>query len=182
MGNFYTNFSVRTADVEAVRTLARQQVAGGYLLPAGEWVVVCAVEFEQDIDAATTILNAITGELHTVGFAVLNHDDDVLQLRCSHQGATIFDYLSSPGYFSGEDAPPQIEGLKAMVDHGHVANPFVFQALLSSTKEVFELERHKKVCQALNWPLASVGASAQYIRQGEVPPEVASDAVLELSP
>src|SRR3954453_17504275 len=104
MGNFYTNITLRGATQERVA----EAVAGRSCYISREFVghIIVADERcdEQLTPELTSLAQQLSSELGVLAVAVMNHDDDVLWLQFCDRGSSIGDeYVSAPGYFSGEE-------------------------------------------------------------------------------
>src|SRR4051812_45052274 len=107
MGNFYTNIILRgptqqgVAQAVAARTCYVSREVDGHVIVADE---LCDEQLTPELAA---LAQRLSSELAVPAVAVMNHDDDVLWLHFFDRGSALGDeYVSAPGYFSGEESPP----------------------------------------------------------------------------
>ena len=169
MGNFYTNISVKTADADRLAEILRGQQCDAYLLPAEAWTVVFDRASDEMLMPLEPLTALISRELAGTALAVLDHDDDVLMYLLYRDGEKLDEYSSRPGYFTGENSPP--EGGKAGLLCEAVGLPDrekTVQAILQPEKlPVFAYEQHRQLAEALSLPPGAVGCGYRYIAAGE---------------
>lgn len=100
MGNFYTSFTVRSADHKAIvgsmkgRRAAVSPTVNRYTVI---WDAECENQDQQLIDRVGQRLASV---LASPVIAVLNHDDDILWYGLYSPTGKIDEYDSAPGYFA----------------------------------------------------------------------------------
>jgi hypothetical protein len=167
MGNFYVNFSVRTADQQRIADALRR--AGRVALvtaPDNDYIVI--YDEEADSQATAPILK-VGGLLSEVAqapvLAMLNHDDDILCYWLFEQGQVTDSYNSRPDYFGeGEDEGGAAQGgdvqrLCAAIQPSAIASEV--EKILRA-KHVFAVEQHEKLARLLGLPSLSVGYGFEY--------------------
>jgi hypothetical protein len=171
MGSFYTNITLKGADLEA--TLGALDGRRAFAAAIGPDVLVFdeACE-EQDVRLLAALCEELSRALHCAAIAVLNHDDDVLLVYVYQDGARVTDYDSCPGYFSGEDSPPSQADVTALcASLGASSSRDRVAAILAAGFDefAFATERHEALSSALGLPQQAVGSGYLYILQGELP-------------
>src|SRR5687767_2803823 len=104
MGNFYTNITLKGAAQEAVvgavagRTCYVSRELDGCVIVADER---CDEQLTPELSA---LAQQLSSDLAVPAVAAMNHDDDVLWLHFFDRGSPLGEeYVSAPGYFSGEE-------------------------------------------------------------------------------
>jgi hypothetical protein len=108
MGNFYTNITLRGPDLDPVLAYLDAEAIVAYVAaPQPGYVVVYDQASESQDDTILTARAAqLSHQFNCPALAVLNHDDDVLAYWLYQDGTRIDAYDSTPGWATGEDAPP----------------------------------------------------------------------------
>lgn len=110
MGNFYTNFTARSSDHNAVVEILTKAGRTAYVAPAinGNTVFYDRDSDEQDFKAIRDVGIRVSLELEAPVLAILNHDDDILCFWLFETGEITDGYNSRPSYFdeSSEDEGP----------------------------------------------------------------------------
>jgi len=99
MGNFYTNYTLRGPDQQAVaKALAGRSAI---VTPAQDGCVVVFDERsdEQEQEVITELAASLSREFGCPVLAVVNHDDDIFWYQLYVSGELADEYDSSPGYF-----------------------------------------------------------------------------------
>jgi hypothetical protein len=183
MGSFYTNVTLRSSDKDRIAKAIEAKRWSAYItdLPGPYTLVFDRASEDQDgkvIDAAAAHLTASLG---CAALAVVNHDDDLLWYGLYEKGKLTDTYTSAPGYFEGDDSPPEggnaedlcrVFGADGQVD--------VVEAALrapsgSEDGYVFAMERHQALVEALGLPAIAVGGGFNYIEEGELPEGLTSE-------
>jgi hypothetical protein len=172
MGAFYTNITVRHADVDAVIAVLEKLDRDAFVTPAHQGaVVVFDAQIEsQDARDIDRLARPISKRLRCAALLALNHDDDLLYYALLEGGRLIDEYNSRPGYFDGtkqEAAGGDARKLAAAFGVPDLADRL--DRLLHGAEYTFETERHAAVVQLLGLPAAAVGSGYDIIRQGELP-------------
>lgn len=180
MGNFYTNFSIRSTDQAGIARLLQDAGRSAFVLPAqGDFVIVCESETDMQDDIAIVELgSALSDVTHVPVIGVLNHDDDVLCYWLFEGGVLTEQYNSDPDYFGEDEDGLSTEGLTSSGDRlcatlGHPEAHSTVAGVLTSDGYTFAIERHRDLIMAVGLPPASAGAGFNYIDNGEIPPELA---------
>src|ERR687886_692486 len=108
MGSSYSNITLHGPDrariIQAVRDRGRRAFVGPE-------VNGCVVVFDEDSDTdaglAADVACKLTGDLDGVALAATVYDEDVLFLSLARGGEVIDQYISRPGYYQGDDTPPE---------------------------------------------------------------------------
>ena len=175
MGNFYTNFTLRTDDTSRVIEALGRRPA--YVATVGPHTVVydkaCDAQDDKVIARLGKELSAAVG---CPALAALVHDDDLFWYGLFEAGKLVDEYTSRPGFYNDEpETPPRggdasrlcgafdVRGRETKVDAVLSAGPAHY---------TFEHERHADLVAALGLPQAAVACGFDYIEQGE-PPDVA---------
>ena len=182
MGNFYTNYTLRGPNQEAVaKALAGRNAI---VTPAQDGCVVVFDEKSDDHDSAiiSELASRLSRDLRCPVLAVINHDDDILLYQLYLSGEIADEYDSSPGYLdpAAEPSPPaggDAQKLCAAFDASGIAE--VESILRKSSFEeggyTFAVERHTALARALGIPSFGVGAGFCYVSDGELPEGLEED-------
>jgi hypothetical protein len=154
MGGFYTNYTLRTADHDAVVKALKGFKA--VVSPVKNGCIVVAEEKSDHQSEAHVekLASRLSGKLKCPVLAVIVHDDDILLYWLCDQGKLVDRYNSKPGYFDPSKASPPIGGdaQKLCRIFNSDKQERVEQILRESRtdKYVFENERHAALIRALN--------------------------------
>lgn len=176
MGNYYVNFTVRTANQAAV-VAALEGRSAIVTPPQGNYIVVADEESDdQNTEVIRSLAQSLSSRVGAPVLAVLNHDDDILWYCLSRSGVVVDEYDSSPGYFdsSADLSPPAGGNAKILCDaFGSSAVDRVEETLGRATfgdnRYVFAFERHADLATALGLPSFSVGLGFGCAFDGELP-------------
>lgn len=172
MGNFYTNYSVLTADTDRVREKLIEMKRKALITPARNGVVVIfdAGSESQDPDEIEQLGTRLSKALSAPVVSVLVHDDDLMLL-----------WITTPSGFSGSygktfDAPV------ASIELARVTNsirrlPLIFMAL-ANPFYVFQSMRHArivKLCRLNKW---AVGTGYEYLMLNDYPEGLTRDMLI----
>ena len=182
MGAFYTNISLNVPYSAAVHEAISRVFPSGSIITAGAWVTLCAEDIEQNLAEASRRLAALAKELRCRGAAILNHDDSVLIILLANNGDNLLSYNSDPGYFSEADAlsGPEITGFDRLRTWNPAVNEIAVRKILVSQDYTFAQERHAQLATALGLPSSSIGASENYLADGEYPNGVDQSSVIDI--
>lgn len=172
MGAFYTNVTVRHADVDAVIAVLVKLRRDAFVTPPHNGaIVVFDAEIEsQDARDIDRLASPISKRLRSVALLALNHDDDMLYYALLEDGRLIDEYNSRPGYFDGtEQDAIGGDARKLAAAFGVPDRADRLDRVLHATKYAFEAERHAALVQLLVLPPAAVGSGYDTISQGELP-------------
>jgi hypothetical protein len=110
MGTFLTNLHVRGEDQDAVEmALADADGLPAFVSDArGGWISVYPEPTEsQDLAVIDDVASGLSKALATTVIAFVVHDSDVFFYQLCERGVVRDRYDSAPGYFDGEDRPPE---------------------------------------------------------------------------
>lgn len=165
MGNFYVNFSVKTANQQSVADVLRQAARVAIVsTPLKDYVVV--YDEEADSQATDPILyvgSLLSEQTQAPVLAALNHDDDILCYWLFVQGQLTDSYNSRPDYFAEVEGKTEQGG-----DASRLCAALQPSATASEVEEVlrgdhmFAVEQHAKLAELLGLPLLSVGYGFEY--------------------
>jgi hypothetical protein len=101
MGNFYTNFTLKTSDAVGVVATLKKASRSALVSPAADGYVVVFDEAadQQDTDAIEEVGILLSGQRSCPVLAILNHDDDILCYWLFNDGQRIDAYNSCPDYW-----------------------------------------------------------------------------------
>ena len=172
MGAFYTNVTVRHADVDAVIAVLEKLGRDAFVAPAqnGAVVVFDAHIESQDAKDIDRLASPISKRLRCAALLALNHDDDLLYYALLEGGRLIDEYNSRPGYFDGtEQEAAGGDARKLAAAFGVPDRADRLDHLLHGADYTFETERHAALVQLLGLPPSAVGSGYDTISQGELP-------------
>ena len=172
MGAFYTNVTVRHADVDAVIAVLEKLGRDAFVAPAhnGAVVVFDAHIESQDARDIDRLASPISKRLRCAALLALNHDDDLLYYALLEGGRLIDEYNSRPGYFDGtEQEAAGGDARKLAAAFGVPDRADRLDDLLHGADYTFETERHAALVQLLGLPPSAVGSGYDTISQGELP-------------
>jgi hypothetical protein len=172
MGAFYTNITVRHADVDAVIAVLEKLRRDAFVTPThnGAVVVFDAHIESQDARDIDRLASPISKRLRSAALLALNHDDDLLYYALLESGRLIDEYNSRPGYFDGtQQEAVGGDARKLAAAFGVPDRADRLDRLLHATKYTFETERHAALVRLLGLPPAAVGSGYDTISQGELP-------------
>jgi hypothetical protein len=191
MGNFYTNYTLRGPDQQAVATVLAGRSA--IVTPSQDG---CVVVFDEESDGQhdeviSELASRLSGRFNCPLLAVLNHDDDILWYQLYLSGELVDEYNSVPGYFETEDedvamaGPAGGDARKLCAAFGVTAGvPAVENILREGSAATggdytFEVERHNDLVAALGISSFGVGASFRAISSGELPEELSAGDLIK---
>lgn len=177
MGSFYTNITIRSEDLDRVRTelvTARRQAFVSSAVSGA--VVVFDKRCEDQDPAELSALAALLSQrCACVALAVMIHDDDVLTYELYERGSLGDEYNSAPDYFEGGNTPPRGGNVEKLCQaFGRKGFEQEVGAILRRTRHAndaftFETERHAELVRVLGLPEAAVGTGYTYLDAGEFP-------------
>jgi hypothetical protein len=106
MGNFLTNYQLRTNSAAAVASHVKTIAAGRAAISPyrNGWITLYDETSEsQDQDELHRVAGALSAALHTVVLAFLVHDSDILRYLLYNDGLLVDEFDSQPDYFSEVD-------------------------------------------------------------------------------
>lgn len=197
MGNFYVNVTLNGPDRDEIAGHLRAEGYKAYVSPTVNGMTVVAEERcdSQDGNFIRTFTAKLSKQFGCPAFAILNHDDDVLQYWLFDEGKLHHEYNSSPNYFAEEhededddDAVDRPIGgdAKALCDAlGCPGNVPAVHLALTQTEDdnsdlVFACERHVALLSALGRPTAAVGFAWIYLQRNEYLPGMSGSTVIEV--
>lgn len=172
MGGFYTNVTLRHADLDAVIAALENLGRDAFVAPPhdGAIVVFDARMETQDAKEIEGLASPLSQRLHCAALATLNHDDDLLFYALFEDGRLVDEYNSRPGYFDGKTAAPAGgDARKLAAAFGVLDKVEPLHHLLHGAEYTFETERHAALIDLLGLPPAAVGFGYETIREGETP-------------
>ncbi len=183
MGNFYTNISLRTDDLDLVVATLREQNRVAFVsAPKDGWVVVYDRALEQADRGEVGRLNRELSKIcHGISVAVTDYDDDFLWLQVCKGGELIDEYNSAPEYFERPSSSPS--GGEARIISTTLERPeseTSVREILHTRQYHFAIERHRDLAKSLELPLWSVGFGYRYLDRGELPAALESDDILHI--
>ena len=172
MGSFYTNYTLRGPNQQAVAAALSGRSA--VVTPALDGCIVVYDEQSDDQDSSVVSqLGArLSGALNCPVLAIINHDDDVLFYQLFERGAATDEYCSAPGYFSGEETPPSGGDARKLCNAFGASSIEEVNSILHPPDEelpTFALEQHEALVRALGLPAYAVAVGFTYISRGEIP-------------
>jgi hypothetical protein len=172
MGAFYTNVTVRHADVGAVIAVLETLRRDAFVTPErnGAIVVFDAQIESQDAKDIDRLAGPISTRLGCAALIALNHDDDLFFYALLENGKLIDEYNSWPGYFDGAVREPVGgDARKLAAAFGVPDRADQLDRLLHGTEYAFETERHAALVRVLDLLPAAVGSGYETISEGELP-------------
>jgi len=183
MGNFYTNIALKGPNQAEVVAHLKAAGRSAYVSPTqdGYTVVYDEIGDTQDTEALAGLSSELSGKFGCLALVVLNHDDDILWYELYINGERKDAYDSCPGYF-GSSAPDEPTGGDAnlLCQTFGKGDPARVEAILRDDEEyVFALERHQELAAQLGWPDATIAAGFRYISEGEIPPGLDEEELVQ---
>jgi hypothetical protein len=165
MGNFYTNYTLKGPNQQAVASALKGRTA--VVTPDYNGCVTIFDEQsdKQDPKIISDLATRLSNEFGCPILAVLNHDDDILWFQFYENGKLLDEYDSTPGYFDGAEPSTPTGGdakkLCAIFGAGDVTavEKILRKALLDEDGYVFAFQRHADLVGALGLPEIGVGFS-----------------------
>lgn len=182
MGNFYVNYAVRSSDAGAVAKALAGRRAFVTSVPGQPVITFDEAADSQDPDVVKGLGCHLSQVIGCPVLGVLNHDDDILWYGLFESGQCIDVYDSDPEYFESEGESRGPSG----GDAGKLCLAFdsphqeAVESILRNSEYVFAYERHAALVKALGLPSYGVASSFGYISQGELPPGLAPDNLIEV--
>jgi hypothetical protein len=176
MGNFYTNYTLRVTNQQAVAAALAGRKTMVTSAHAGCVVVFDEQSDEQDQKRIAELASHLSHEFHCAVLAILNHDDDILWYHLYEKGQLTDEYDSSPNYFnpSAEPAAPAGGNAQQLCSAFGVTDMATVERVLrkSAYEEdgyVFAFQRHADLAHALGIPEFGVGTAYASFGRGEYP-------------
>jgi hypothetical protein len=175
MGNFYTNITLKgPTQGEVVEAMAGRTA---FISPTVERsTIVFDQQCEEQLTPELAALAARLSEhLRCPALAAMNHDDDILWLQFFQNGSSLGgEYVSAPGYFTGQDMPPSGGDAGAIATGFGMpgAAPDVERVLHQGSGEdgyTFAIQRHSDLLHALKLPEFASAVGFTYLSEGEFP-------------
>ena len=187
MGNFYTNYTLRGPDQQAVAAALAGRSALVAPVNNGCVTVFDEQSDEQDQEAIAELASGLSRRFRCPVLAVLNHDDDIFCYQLYLSGELTDEYDSCPDYFDPDAEPSGPVGgdaeklcsafgsnLVAEVEH------VLRKSGLDEDGYTFEVERHEELARLLGLPVFGVGAGYNYVSQGELPDGLDEDDLISV--
>lgn len=191
MGNFYTNFTVRSADRDAVVDTLRAMGRTAYVAPVsnGNTVLYDRECDDQSFDAIEKVGTELSSALNAPVLGILDHDDDILCYWLFESGQLTDEYNSCPSYFdeiADPSGPSEFDAAKLCAAFGcHQKVDRVAKVLQKSSFDedgyVFAMERHQDLAEALELPDWGVGTGYGSIENGELPPTLSERDLIQIA-
>jgi hypothetical protein len=173
MGSFYSNYTVRSTDVAALKNSLKGRVAA--ITPPQNG---CVVVFDQLSEAAdpTTVapfVQQLSKDLDCAVLATFVYDSDLLIMNLCNRSELIGFYCSNAeaaeegGFHPSMDA----DGLCAAFGSSDTAkvDRILSVSMGDENAYVFEDDRHAAIVQALGLSTFAVGGSYNYATDGDMP-------------
>lgn len=175
MGNFYTNFTVKTDDADAVANSLKAAGRKAFISPPSDgYVVVYEAESEgQSTQAIEAVGIALSQSLNCPVMAILNHDDDIFCYWLCDGGKIVDTFNSCPDYFDdniSEDRGGDVELLCSLLQKPDAQT--AVERILHGADYDFAFEQHEELCASLGLPQWAVGASYSDINNGGAPQDL----------
>jgi hypothetical protein len=173
MGNFYTNYTLRGVDQDAVVKALKGRKA--FVSPVCNGCMVVSEEESdrQDQRQIGKLAAHLSASLRCPVLALLIHDDDILWYELYEEGTLGDQYNSTPSYFdfSGEssDLPPTGGDAQKLCSVFESGNPAAVELILREPflgKYVFASDRHADLIRELNLPTFARGCCYAGLAQG----------------
>ena len=184
MGNFYTSYTLRGPDQNAVAAIMAGRSA--LVTPAHDG---CVVVFDEESDGQNDeiiaeLASRLSGQFRCPLLAVMNHDDSILWFQLYLSGELVNEYNSAPGYFETEDEEAAAAGpeggdakkLCAAFESNEIVKveKILREPGAADGSYVFEIERHIDLARALGIPEFGAGGFNQ-ISEEALPGGLAED-------
>lgn len=170
MGNFYTNYTVRTTDQKAVAATLHGRAAFVSSVDNDCVVVFDEESEEQDIGVIRGLASCLSRAVRCPVLAVVNHDDDILAYFLFDNGVGFDEYDSTPDYFEGEGTPPSGGDAQKICSVFGSSSESETNTILHDSDYVFAFERHEALASALGLPKFTVGNGFNAISGGNFLP------------
>jgi len=160
MGNFYSNITVKGSTKDAVISELKVLKRKAFVtLAINNFIVIYDAECEEQVPRVLSQLSVdLSKSLKCPLISFMNHDDDILIFEVYKDGILIDEYNSCPGYFEGEETPPQGgDAGKICVTFGLTRDQYDIETILRSQNYTFAFERHEALAKSIGLPLLSVG-------------------------
>jgi hypothetical protein len=180
MGNFYTNFTLKTSDAAGV-VAALKGSRSALVSPAVDGYVVVFDEASDQQDSAVIekLGELLSQQQSCPVLAVLNHDDDILCYWLFDKGSQIDAYNSCPDYFGGGAGSDRGGDAKKLCQIlGTPQAEAAVKQILDGDEYVFAAERHAALVSALRLPDWTVGCGFNYMQGGEIPDGLSIDKLV----
>ncbi len=178
MGNFYTNYTVRSTDQAAVASALSGRSAMITPVLNGSLVVFDEESDSQSPGVLTELGARLSKSLRCPVLAILNHDDDILVYELHESGVKTDAYCSAPGYFGGEDAPPSGGDARKLCAAFGSAKIDEVAAILhppDGERPTFAVQQHAALVDALATSSYGVGMGFTYVASGELPEDLSEE-------
>jgi hypothetical protein len=162
-GSFYSNIVVLSVNAENfVPSLLQMGITAYYVLKNNIGVIFEDKIDEQSIEYGAILSKNISTIFNSITVYTTIHDSDVVFMYIYKNGQLIFSYNSAPGYFNGDDLPPQIENIdKLLLEYKDIDKEEFINVLNSN--EIFADDLHGDIARILDLPPYSVGFGYTYL-------------------
>jgi hypothetical protein len=176
MGNFYTNYTLRVTNQQAVAAALAGHKAVVTSAHDGCVVVFDEQSDEQDQKRITELASRLSREFRCAVLAVLNHDDDILWYHLYENGWLTDEYDSTPNYFnpSAEPTAPAGGNAQRLCSAFGATDVVAVERILRKSAYdengyAFAFQRHADLVHVLGIPEFSVGTAYASFGRGEYP-------------
>ena len=183
MGNFYTNFTLKTSDAAGVVNSLRAASRSAFVSPATEGYVVVFDEAadQQDTDVIVKTGKLLSEQLRCAVLAILNHDDDILCYWLFDGGQRVDAYNSAPDYW--DNAADTDRGGDTLLLCRTLGVPEAVddaKSILHDHEYAFAVEQHAALVAALRLPEWTVGGGFNYIQERETPDGLTIESLIRI--
>ncbi|MEJ2592789.1 MAG: hypothetical protein P8178_15595 [Candidatus Thiodiazotropha sp.] len=183
MGNFYVNYIAQSSDTAKVARALAGRRAFVTSVPEQPVVVFDQTADSQDQREIKELGRHLSAAIGRPVLAILNHDDDILWYCLFVDGQCEDEYDSCPDYFKAAGKPRGPTGGQAakLCQEFGTTNAEKVEEILRSNDYVFACDRHEDLLNALGLPGFGVAVSFGDISQGELPPGLSRDNLIEIT-
>ena len=163
-GSFYANITIVGTDPASVVEAAKDMgLSAVVVLGKADAAVVCEKTMDSQDDVyGRNLARKLSKSLETIAVYVLNHDGSELLLTIYAYGEKVFDYDSSPGYFTGARKPPSIYGLENIEGTFPNADIVKLRTALEGEFAVAD-DRHVEIWSLLSLPYNFPGLGYRFL-------------------
>lgn len=186
MGASYTNILLKGPSQEVVVAFMNAKKRHSYVSPALNGCVVVFDEVceQEDPQVIAGLARELSRQFKCPAWAVLDHDDDVLNYWLFQNGEPADQYDSTPWYWD-DTLPHEPKGGNAQKLAAALSAPTAAPAVEAILRQpqgepgyVLASQRHSDLLKALNLPLLPVNLGYEYLMRGETPPDFDPSALI----